>query len=179
MLGDLGLNRSEQVFDFFLPGSYAELQEQALAMMNVPLIALCYDANCPVDFYYQVGNGCLPAYITVDFSTGITNDGIKGFSGKMVTDSNSLFFYEGYVKETTMSGILKERIEFNTEATLEVLMTSDRQAKFGLFPVFQFWQYTTGDLAEKIEVPFTVDESTATKKFIFYLPGVPGFTILA
>lgn len=100
-IGELGLNKLTLELEVFIPGSYAQLHEQANALMNVPLIVLCYDGACDVDFYYAIGCDGVAGYITFDFSTGVTNDGVKGYSGKVVTDKNSVWLYDGFIKILT------------------------------------------------------------------------------
>lgn len=87
-VGDLGLSRQNGSIDIFVPGSYAEVHEQMQAFLNQPLIALIKDAECAADLWYQFGNDCTYAWLTFDFSTGTTKDGVKGFSGKVTFDGS-------------------------------------------------------------------------------------------
>lgn len=96
-VGDIGLSKMvTDALEFFVPGSYVEAHEQMKNIINTPLIVLVKDANCEAGIYYQFGSGCLSAWATVDFGTGTTNDGVKGFTGKITYDG-SLFFYEGEI----------------------------------------------------------------------------------
>ncbi|WP_347268968.1 hypothetical protein [Paracoccus sp. (in: a-proteobacteria)] len=96
-VGDIGLNKLvTDAVEFFVPGSYAEAHEQMKNLINTPLVCLVKDAQCEADILYQFGCDCQSAWITVEFGTGTTNEGVKGFSGKMVYDG-SLFLYEGAV----------------------------------------------------------------------------------
>lgn len=90
-IGDKGFHKLNLVLDVFIPGSYAELHEQVANMLNKPLIALIKDANCAAGMYYQLGCDCAYAWLTVDFSTGTTVDGVKGYAGK-------LSYTNGYVQ---------------------------------------------------------------------------------
>ena len=88
-IGDTGFNKLDFELDFFVAGSYAELHEAMSEYLNRPLIVLVKDSNCESDFWYQIGCDCVYAYLKVDFSTGTTKDGVKGYNGK-VTYQNSI-----------------------------------------------------------------------------------------
>jgi hypothetical protein len=93
--GDLGLNKFvTDAIEFFVPGSYIEAHEQMKNLLNTPLITLVKDCDCVAETYYQFGCDCQFCWLTVDFSTGYTHEGNKGFLGKIVFDG-SAFFYEG------------------------------------------------------------------------------------
>ncbi len=95
--GDLGLNKMvTDAIEFFVPGSYKEAHEQMGNLINTPLIVLVKDCDCKTETYYQFGCDCMFAWATVDFSTGYTHEGNKGYMGKIVFD-NPHFFYEGAI----------------------------------------------------------------------------------
>ena len=64
-------------------------------MLNKPLIALSKDADCAADLYYQLGCDCVFAYLTADFSTGTTKDGVKGYSAKISYAGGILLYDAG------------------------------------------------------------------------------------
>jgi hypothetical protein len=61
-----------------------QVHEALKNWLNTPLIVLLKDANCEDGFYYQLGNSCVPAYLSADFSTGTTIDGQKGYLIKVM-----------------------------------------------------------------------------------------------
>ena len=95
--GDLGLNGLVTDLKVFIPGSYKEVHEQAQNMLNTPCIFLIQDANSfGEQEYYQLGSDSLGAYLTIDFTTGTTKDGVKGFNGTINYDG-PVQFYKGTV----------------------------------------------------------------------------------
>jgi len=90
-IGDTGFQKMDQVLDIFIPGSYAEAHEFAKNIINTPLIVLAKDSNCPANVHYQLGNDCVQAYCKMDFSTGTTKDGVKGYKG-------TISFQNGYIQ---------------------------------------------------------------------------------
>lgn len=80
-IGDLGFQKMDFEVKVFVPGSYAAAHEMVANMINVPLITLHKDANCPANMWYQFGCDCTGAYMSFDFSTGTTKDGVKGYEG--------------------------------------------------------------------------------------------------
>jgi hypothetical protein len=95
--GDQGLNKLvTDAIEFFVPGSYAEVHEQMKNLLNTPLLVLVKDCNCVDEMFYQFGCDCMSCWATVDFSTGFTHEGNKGYMGKITFD-NSLFIYEGEI----------------------------------------------------------------------------------
>ncbi len=111
-IGDLGLNKFFFELDIFLPGSYAELHEQVQNLLNVPLIVLCYDADCPIEFYYDLGTAEEASYLTVDFTTGVIQDGSKGYAGRIYTTSTAVWLYEGFITTPDEQPILTEQGDF-------------------------------------------------------------------
>ncbi len=82
-IGDKGFNKFDMESTIFIPGSYAEVHEAIKNWMNQPLIALEKDSNCGANFYYQLGCDCTFAYMSPEFTTGTTKDGVKGYSVKL------------------------------------------------------------------------------------------------
>lgn len=93
-IGDKGFQKFDHEYDVFIPGSYAEVHEFAKNIINTPLIALGKDAECSADMWYQLGCDCVFAYMTLDFSTGTTKDGVKGYQGKITYQSSSILLYK-------------------------------------------------------------------------------------
>lgn len=93
-IGDKGFQKFDQEYDIFVPGSYAELHEAMKNWLNTPLIALGKDADCSADMWYQLGCDCVYAYMSVDFSTGTTKDGQKGYNGKITYSGGSILIYK-------------------------------------------------------------------------------------
>lgn len=91
-IGDKGFNKLDQELTVFFPGSYAEVHEAIKNLLNTPLIALSKDADCGADLHYQLGCDCVYAYLTADFSTGTTVNGVKGYLGK-ITYAGGILLY--------------------------------------------------------------------------------------
>lgn len=96
-IGDKGFQKLDIEDTIFIPGSYAELHETMKNLLNVPLIALHKDSNCEANIHYQMGCDCVYAYLSVDFSTGTTKDGVKGYEGKISYSNGYVQFYEGEI----------------------------------------------------------------------------------
>jgi hypothetical protein len=96
-IGDMGSQQQDQQLKVFIPGSYAELHETIKNMNNTALIALIKDSNCSADLWYQFGNSCRFAYISANFSTGTTRDGVKGYDVLVKFINPHIQIYEGYV----------------------------------------------------------------------------------
>lgn len=92
--GDKGFNKLDFEYDFFVAGSYAELHEAMANYLNTPLIVLGKDSNCAAEMYYQLGCDCVYAYMTIDFSTGTTKDGNKGYAGKVTYQNGIVLLYD-------------------------------------------------------------------------------------
>lgn len=103
--GDIGLNGLEHTLTVFIPGSYAELHEQAKNLLNTPFVVLFYDANCPVELVYSLGINDSAAWFELDFSTGFTHEGNKGYLGTVKTDQCSVLFYEGVIAEVPVGDL--------------------------------------------------------------------------
>lgn len=94
-IGDKGFNKMDQTLTIFIPGSYTEAHEAVKNLLNTPLIALSPDANCGSQMHYQLGNNCVYAYLTADFSTGTTKEGIKGYTAKVNYAASFIQLYFG------------------------------------------------------------------------------------
>jgi hypothetical protein len=79
-IGDIGFKKLDQQLTILIPGSYAELHEAAKNILNVPLIVLAKDSNCPANMHYQLGCDCVYAWASNEFGTGTTRDGKKGYT---------------------------------------------------------------------------------------------------
>ena len=97
-IGDKGFQKFDQDLRIFIPGSYAELHEAMKNWLNTPLIALARDSSCAANIYYQLGSECVYAYLTVDFSTGTTKDGVKGYTGAINYASDAVYVYAAAVQ---------------------------------------------------------------------------------
>ena len=93
-IGDKGFQKLDQEYDVFIPGSYAEVHEFVKNILNTPLIVLGKDSDCSADLWYQLGCDCVFAYMSVDFATGTTKDGNKGYSGKVSYLGGSILLYK-------------------------------------------------------------------------------------
>ncbi len=93
-IGDVGFSKLDQTVDFFVPGSYKEVHEAMEMYMNTPLIGLVKDSECDAELWYQLGCDCVYAWLTVNFSTGTTVDGVKGYNGKLNCPSNGIRIYD-------------------------------------------------------------------------------------
>lgn len=90
-IGDLGFQKMDQNLEIFIPGSYAEVHEAAKNLINTPLIVLAKDSNCPANMWYQLGCDCVYAWAKMDFTTGTTREGIKGYKG-------TITYLQGYIQ---------------------------------------------------------------------------------
>lgn len=92
-VGDFGFNKKNYAVKMFFPGSTPAQHEALKNMMNTPFIGIFKDANCDANMYYQLGSDCTKGYITSNFSTGTTKDGVKGFDATF-NFSGDLLFYD-------------------------------------------------------------------------------------
>ena len=97
MQGELGLNSFAETAEIFLPGSYAVAFETVKNLLNIPLIALIKDCDCPDEWHYNLGCDCVSCWLTADFSTGTTKDGVKGFAAVLHTTGSAVLFYNGAI----------------------------------------------------------------------------------
>jgi hypothetical protein len=79
-IGDTGFTKADFELNCFIAGSYAEVHEQMANILNIPLIVLIKDSNCPANLWYQLGCDCTGAYAKWDFNSGTTKDGVKGYN---------------------------------------------------------------------------------------------------
>ena len=91
--GDIGLSKMTTEVEVFIPGSYVEVHEQVRNLVNTPLIVLVKDCDCVNETFYQLGCDCMYAWMTAEFSTGTTKDGVKGYTAKITFDG-PLFVYD-------------------------------------------------------------------------------------
>lgn len=104
-VGDAGLMKFREELEFFLPGSYIEQHETMRHLLNEPLIVLVSDAVCSPHFFYQLGSEDLAAYCSINFSTGTTMQGNKGYLVQVQSDTPAVFLYEGIIH--TPAGLLE------------------------------------------------------------------------
>lgn len=90
--GDTGSQRLTSTAVIFIPGSYIEAHASVCDMINQPLLVLIKDAECAANQYYQLGCDCQGAYLSVNFTTGTTVDGVKGYEGT-ITYSDNFYYY--------------------------------------------------------------------------------------
>lgn len=90
--GDAGAQRAATSVNIFIPGSYIEAHSTVSDMINQALMAIVKDAECSANQYYQIGGDCAGAYLTVDFTTGTTVDGVKGYTGTIDCQDNFLYY---------------------------------------------------------------------------------------
>ena len=93
-IGDLGFQKLDFEYKFFVAGSKAEVHEAVKNLLNTPIIAMVRDSECAANIWYQLGCDCVYAYVKFDFTTGTTNNGNKGYEG-------TLTYQNGYVQMYT------------------------------------------------------------------------------
>ncbi len=118
--GEVGSQYFNQDIKCLIPGSYAEAHELLKNLINIPLIALVKDVDCHAGFMYQIGSACEPAYLSTDFATGTTRDGIKGYTATVSARKSFVQLYEGQIHLINGNTIL------NTEGGV-VIITEDGQ----------------------------------------------------
>ncbi len=94
-IGDRGFSKLDLTLDLFIPGSYPIVHEAVKNWLNKPLIAMIKDAECLANMFYQLGCDCASAWLTVDFSTGTTIEGVKGYAGKLNYQNGYVQVYMG------------------------------------------------------------------------------------
>jgi hypothetical protein len=104
-IGDKGFNKFDMESAIFIPGSYAEVHEAIKNWMNIPLIALEKDSNCGANFYYQLGCDCTYAYMSPEFSTGTTKDGVKGYSIKITWQNDFVQIHKPVAAPTELADL--------------------------------------------------------------------------
>lgn len=103
-IGDLGYKKLDQKATILVPGSYAELHEAAKNLLNVPLIVLIKDSNCPANMWYQLGCDCVYAWASNSFGTGTTRDGKKGYTIEISYLQGYVQLYAGAIPVLADSG---------------------------------------------------------------------------
>jgi len=96
-IGDKGHQKFNHTARIFIPGSYEEVHEQLKLFKNVPLLALVRDASCHSNMHYQLGDGCMSAWLSTQFATGTTVDGVKGYETTITYQSDYITLYLGAV----------------------------------------------------------------------------------
>lgn len=96
-VGDKGFNKLDIQLQISLQGSYAELHEAMKNIINTPLIALIEDSNCESLLYYQLGSDCAYAWASIQFATGNTREGNKGYQLVLSYLGGFLQFYKGLI----------------------------------------------------------------------------------
>lgn len=91
--GDTGLQRVTSTITILVPGSYKEAHATIQDMINQPLIVLVKDSECAANQFYQLGCDCEGAYLSQNFTTGTTVDGVKGYECT-ITYSGAFAYYE-------------------------------------------------------------------------------------
>lgn len=94
-VGDFGFNKQNYAVKMVIPGSSPAAHEALKNMLNTPMVGIFKDANCDANLYYQLGSDCIAGYLTSDFSTGTTKDGIKGFNATFNFEGGLLFYDAG------------------------------------------------------------------------------------
>lgn len=91
-VGDPGFNKQVQEATIFVPGSTPAQHEQMQTLINVPLIVLVKDSSCKAGLYYQLGSECEDAFMSGEFNTGTSKDGVKGYNAKITYDGPVMFY---------------------------------------------------------------------------------------
>lgn len=94
-IGDKGHTKFNHSVKIFVPGSYQEAHEQIKFFKDTPLIAIVRDSSCEENLYYQVGNGCMGAWMQASFGTGTTIEGVKGYEITISYQSDYVTLYAG------------------------------------------------------------------------------------
>lgn len=96
-VGDKGFTKFRNAVELFVPGSYEEVHEAVKKLKNEPLCVLVKDSNCEVEMYYQVGDACLGAWLTANFQTGTSAEGVKGYVVTISNHAKSVVLYAGTI----------------------------------------------------------------------------------
>lgn len=96
-VGDLMFQKMDQGLEIFIPGSYAEVHEFAKEIINTPLIVISKDSECDANLHYQLGCDCTYAYLKMDFTTGTTREGVKGYKGMVTFLHKYIQLYAGAI----------------------------------------------------------------------------------
>lgn len=87
-----GLSFTHQL-ECVVPGSYEALHSFMFGLTNIPIVAMIKDANCGDSWCYMLGGNDIGAYLIPEFTTGKTNDGVKGYSAKILFTLNQAQLY--------------------------------------------------------------------------------------
>ncbi len=100
-IGEAGSMKLDTSIQVFLPGSKKDLHGTVKQMMQDSFIALIKDAECEEDQWYQLGCDCIFATVSaVEYTSGTTKEGQKGYSITLNCPSSAIFIYEGEVQTT-------------------------------------------------------------------------------
>lgn len=94
--GDAGSSTLNQSLTFFVAGSYKSVHATFCDLVNEQVIALIKD-GCSGQLF-QLGDECVSAHLTIDFSTGTTQDGQKGYNATITWTNSEPVFYAGYIQ---------------------------------------------------------------------------------
>jgi hypothetical protein len=119
-IGDTGFVKFAQEIKCVIAGSYAVQHELIKNLLNIPLIALIKDSNCPANMYYQLGTSCVHAYLSTDFSTGTTKEGIKGYSARISANGEYVQLYQGSTESLKQYLITEDGEFILTEDDLKI-----------------------------------------------------------
>ncbi len=96
-IGETGFQKFSNELKVVLPGSYHIQHETVKNLLNTPVIVLVKDIECDDDMWYQIGNSCVHAYVSADFSTGTTKDGNKAYILTITNTASSILLYSGNI----------------------------------------------------------------------------------
>lgn len=95
--GDTGFVKFQNEINIIVPGSWDILHETMGNILNIPVIALIQDSNCPANIWYQVGTSCVPAYVSPSFQSGTTKEGQKGYVISITNYAAKVYLYAGEI----------------------------------------------------------------------------------
>lgn len=96
-IGDKGFTKFRNTLEIFVPGSYEEVHEAMKWLKTEPMIVLVKDSNCDANLYYQIGDACLGAWITGNFQTSTSAEGVKGYTITISNTAKSVVLYQGAI----------------------------------------------------------------------------------
>lgn len=96
-VGDKGFTKFRNTLEIFVPGSYEEVHEAMKWLKTEPMIVLVKDSNCDANLYYQIGDACLGAWITGNFQTSTSAEGVKGYTVTISNTAKSVVLYQGAI----------------------------------------------------------------------------------
>lgn len=86
----------KQQLTFFVAGSYDSVHATFCDLVNQPVIALIKD-GCDGSLF-QLGDDCVSANMTIDFTSGTTVDGQKGYNVTILWVNDRPVFYAGFIQ---------------------------------------------------------------------------------